>query len=380
MSCGNNSDEFSPRCFVCNGANEVYYDLANAEIKKREKNPLKMFFDILPINDPKNILSITDKPTRTLHAKKLGKIVGLKNLYLKVEGDNPTGTTKDRMASVALSFFRDIGIKEFAIATTGNTGASYAYGVNKFKGFKLHTFFYGDGHRLCKYENCITRYYKTYQGFDHCSEMAKKYATIHKIFWEGGFFNFSRREGLKLALLEAMITKKMEFDWYFQAISSGMGIVGSMKGAQELKSLGEIDKVPRICCVQEDTCSPMVNAYLDNSEIIGQKYMVKEPTGICQALLRGNPGQTYSLVKKDVVQSKGTFRKVSKEQILEAMGLVQLHEKIEIGQEAGAALSAAIKMRQDGKIDDDANVFINMTSGVLKYRGAPKKAKLVEGL
>src|SRR6185503_12486270 len=55
-------------------------------------------------------------------------------------------------------------------------------------------------------------------------------------------------------------------DWYVQAVSGGLGPVGAMKGFRELKTMGLIDKVPALACIQTDGCAPMVNAFERNLE------------------------------------------------------------------------------------------------------------------
>ena len=52
-------------------------------------------------------------------------------------------------------------------------------------------------------------------------------------------------------------------DWYVQAVSSAMGVYGTYKGAKELRDIGHIDRAPKLLCVQQETCAPLVRAYQD---------------------------------------------------------------------------------------------------------------------
>jgi threonine synthase len=82
-------------------------------------------------------------------------------------------------------------------------------------------------------------------------------------------------------------------DWYVQAVSSAMGVYGTYKGAKELLALGHISRLPRLLCVQQETCCPMVRAWQAGSETIRPQDIVHKPEGIAKAILRGDPSRAY---------------------------------------------------------------------------------------
>src|ERR1051326_3923619 len=127
---------FHPTC-ECGGMTDPKYSLKNARVRD-DKNPLVRFFDLLPVRRKTSLAWLGDGNTPTIHARELGRRLGLSRLYLKNETTNPTRTTKDRMASVVLSFFREAGVREFACSSTGNSSTSFARGVDLVPGFKLH--------------------------------------------------------------------------------------------------------------------------------------------------------------------------------------------------------------------------------------------------
>src|SRR4029453_4014748 len=86
-----------------------------------------------------------------------------------------------------------------------------------------------------------------------------------------------------------------------------MGVYGVYKGARELYQLGRISRLPRLLCVPEDTCSPMVNAFAARSPVIRAHPIVRDPTGIATAIQRGNPTKVYPYIQRLVRESGGDF-------------------------------------------------------------------------
>src|SRR5690606_3973394 len=106
----------------------------------------------------------------------------------------------------------------------------------------------------------IVHYVLDGASFVEAFEYAGRFARRNGFVSERGFFNVGRREGLKLAFFESTEQVERPVDWYVQAVSSAMGVYGTYKGAQELRSLGRIERLPRLLCVQQESCAPMVRA------------------------------------------------------------------------------------------------------------------------
>lgn len=101
--------QFKLKCNKCLGPIEIQYDYSKVKINNSD-NPIKKYFDLLHIPSIEYIHYLNEGNTSLFHAKELGKYLKLDNLYLKLEGENPTDTTKDRMVSVALSYLKVTGI------------------------------------------------------------------------------------------------------------------------------------------------------------------------------------------------------------------------------------------------------------------------------
>jgi len=207
-SCGRSlSTAAFQRLCPCGGMADVEYDLGNARLR-RDRNPLLRFFDLLPVRNEESLRWLGDGNTPTLHAQALGKTLGLHKLYLKDETRNPSRTTKDRMASVVLSHFQDLGVQEFACSSTGNSSTAFARGVERFDGFRLHVFVGRDFLSRMNFDSSarIKVYWVRDATFAEAHECAKAFASATPgVTGEGGFFNPARREGLKLAFMEGAL-------------------------------------------------------------------------------------------------------------------------------------------------------------------------------
>lgn len=119
-------------------------------------------------------------------------------------------------------------------------------------------------------------------GYAKAQAVAEEFAAQQRITWEGGFFNWARREGLELAYLDAFDVMKPQPDILVQAISSGMGIIAAHKGAREYLSLGRVTGIPRFLTVQQNTCAPIAPAWHEGSAIksVTQDEMLRDLDGV----------------------------------------------------------------------------------------------------
>jgi threonine synthase len=370
-SCGKDytGTGFQATC-ECGGMVDVDYPLHHVELKE-DRNPLLRFFDLLPVRKAESLCWLGEGNTPTVHARALGRRLGLDKLYLKDETKNPTRTTKDRMASVVLSFFKDIGVSEFACSSTGNSSTSFATGVERFPGFKLHVFVGRDFLHRMNFDSSdrITVYWVKDATFAEAHECARAFSQQNKkVTGERGFFNPGRREGLKLAFMEGALDMPEAPHWYFQAVSSGMGVYGAWKGAEQLYGLGLLDRLPRLACVQQRTCAPMVDSWHAGSRTTRPQDIVHEPVGIAEAILRGSPVNTYPHLYDVVKASGGTFEAVTDEEIRDAQRMLSDLEGIECCEAASTTVAAVRKMAAAGELKGDEPIFVNLT-GALRHGG-----------
>lgn len=352
---------YKPRCPVCAGMVEIHYNLSRAQIRDSD-NPVERYFDILPIVEPENYLDLGAGRTPCAQAPVLGDSMGLKNIFLKLESYNPTGTTKDRMAAVVLSMFRELGIKEFVSSSTGNSSNALAYGIQQKPYFVMHLFIGGAfADRLCHTPNGVKLYVLSNSNFTEAFNYARSFAQRNNVAFEAGFFNPARREGLKLAYLEAVDQIPMEIDWYFQAVSSAMGVHGVAKGAMELQALKRIRRVPRMVCVQQESCAPIVRAFEEDCPAVREHHIVRDPDGIAKAILRGDPSGCYPYVYEMLKATNGHAVSVTEAEIRDAQTQLERFENLSCGITAATTIAALQKLATRGVVQREDCVLLNLT-------------------
>lgn len=351
---------FSPFCPDCGAMSDVEYDLDRAQLVDHD-NPYVRYRDLIPVTD-RDLLPGDATPTESVHAVRLGERVGLPSLYLKNETMLPTGTTKDRMAGVALAYLFENGVRGFCTSSTGNSSTAYAQAIQRIAGLTMYLFTaeqFADRIHAPDTDQ-IVNFLLRDATFVEAFDAARDHALKHGLVSERGFFNPGRREGLKLAFLEAA-DQMPRIDWYVQAVSSAMGVYGVSRGAEQLHAMGRIPRLPKLLCVQQETCAPMVSAWEAGSDKIRPEDIVERPTGIAQAILRGNPTAAYPPVRARVIRFGGLFLAVSEREIREARTMAEDDEGISPCFAAAAALAGAIKGRARGEIDASETVMVNLT-------------------
>jgi threonine synthase len=143
--CGLLHDPVVPQrtCRSCGGPLLAVYDLEAVrsrvvrDVFRRRGCTMWRYLELLPVSDERYVVSLGEGYTPLLRARRLGESLGLRNLLVKDEGRNPTGSFKDRPISVTVSALRELGVRSVAIPTSGNAGASLAaYGV--LAGLEVH--------------------------------------------------------------------------------------------------------------------------------------------------------------------------------------------------------------------------------------------------
>ncbi|MEU1024673.1 pyridoxal-phosphate dependent enzyme [Streptomyces sp. NPDC005904] len=329
-----------------------------------EAVPGARYFDLLPLRGPGSVLDIGDGNTPCVHARTLGARLGLDQLYLKDETRNATRTTKDRMAACVLAVFQELGVDEFVASSTGNSSTSFAWGLPFTRGMRVHLFAgrdFIDRHQYTDHPG--VELHVVDDDFVGAAKAGRAYADEHGLLFEGGFFNSARREGLKLAYLEAYDQMPREPAVVVQAISSGMGVYGAHKGAREYLAMGRLRAMPRFVCVQQSSCAPMWNAYREGSDRILPQHILHRPRGLAKAILRGDPTNTYPFMHAITTGTGGSFAAVSDAEMADARRRLAQDEGIQVCFAAAAALAGAAQLAARGEIRREEPVLVNLTGG-----------------
>lgn len=355
-------NEHFKRCPRCEGV--ISYERADHQYQIREgKYDVERYWDFMPLQDPEKLIGQGNVRTPLVEAQKLKSESSASKVFLKDETKNYTGTSKDRMAVVALSQMNELGINSFVVSSTGNAASSLAFLLNKHRDIEMHCFAAEEfipRHRFMDSPNIIV--HSVSSKYDSALKEAFKFANENNVYHDGGYFSVAKRAGLAMAFLEAWEESRTTFDYYFQAVSSGMGVLGVYEIARKMMQSSMIDSMPSLMCVQQDTCDPMVRAFSAGEKKILPEHIIKNPTGYAKAILTGDPTVCYPSLYKVVSATHGSFISVSEDEIKSAQEHLNTNEDIMATPDGATALAGFIKYA-DTHADQLKNksVLINIT-------------------
>ncbi len=361
-------------CEYCFGSLEVTYDyesiktqLTKEAISRRPKN-LWRYRELLPIDgSPTHGLSSGFTPL--IRAENLGRVLGLKELYLKDDSVNhPTLSFKDRVVAVALSKAKEFKFDTVACASTGNLANSVAAQAAT-ADVKSYIFIpadleMGKVNASLIYGSNLVAVEGNYDEVNRlCVEIAGRY--------EWAFVNINIRpyygEGSKTFAYEIA----EQLGWcspkhIVVPVAGGSLISKIWKGLHEFQKMGLIGELDtNIYAAQAEGCSPVVTAINEDSEIIKPV----KPNTIAKSLAIGNPADGYYAVDT-VKKSGGWAEAVSDEEIVEGMKLVAQTEGIFTETAGGVTVGVTKKLVEQGRIPKDESIVISITGNGLKTQEA----------
>jgi threonine synthase len=328
---------------------------------------LARYAQFLPLMNPEKAIhckGFLETPSPLYRSVGLGKILGMKNLWIKDETKNFSNTLKARVAIVTLSRFREIGISEFVIASTGNTAAALSYAM-KFLDtpMKIHAFLPIGNVVDFDFDSNMVSINAGASSYQSTIEMARLFALKTGRIWEGGFGNPCRVEGEKTIAFE-IAEKGLNPDWYVQGVSSGTCVYGFNKGCDELNKFVGVKMNPAYLCVQAEGCAPMVRAYRAGRDKLAPEDVVEFPDTFATTIANGAPYSCYKHIYKIVKNSGGAFLDVSETAIARAVHLLLREENICPDPAAAVALAGIERALSNGIIDRDETVLLNLSGAV----------------
>ena len=334
-------------------------------IKKRGRS-LWRYFEVLPLYDPANIVSLGEGGTPLIKSRALASMLGLKHLYIKDERQGPTASFKDRQATVAISAMKEIGVESVVVASTGNVAIAYAaYGARA--GIKLWGFFpsLAPSEKMREAAVYGAEVIKITGTYDQTKEIAARFAKRQGIFLDRGIKSVAAIEAMKTMSYEIaeQLGDDLEDgkrwrspDWFIQGVSGGMGPIGVGKGFREMFHFGLVDKMPAMGMIQSTGCAPMVEAFKRGQRIATP---VDDPQTIIATLATGNPGRAYELLYDYVKKYGGAFASASDEEAFNATRIVARNEGLSVEPATAVAFAGLFKLVQQGVIKPDDVVVLN---------------------
>jgi threonine synthase len=366
-------DQVQTYCLDCQAPLLAVYDLAVArqtldrnEFRQRSSGMWR-WHELLPVYDQSNMLSLGEGDTPLLAASHLGAELGLMHLYVKEEGQNPTGSFKARGLAAAVSKAKELGIRKVIIPTAGNAGgAMAAYAARG--GMDACIYMPEDTPQANVVECRITG--ATVILVEGLISDAARLAGARAR--EEGWFDVStfkepyRTEGKKIMGYELAEAFRWELpDVIIYPTGGGTGLVGMWKAFYELEALGWMkDKArPRMVVVQAEGCAPVVKAFESGAETC--EFWMGAQT--IASGLRVPKSFADRLILNALRESHGTAVAVSDQSILAAQRRLAALEGIFAAPEGAATLAALDRLKQIGWVHSGERIVLFNTGSGLKY-------------
>ncbi len=358
-------------CDFCFGPLEVTYDYdAMSKVVSRASiasgpPSIWRYADLLPVSSNLPV-DLSAGYTPLLKADRLAQELGLRELYLKDDTRNPTGSFKDRVVSVALSKARELGFKVAACASTGNLANSVAAHAAR-AGMASFVFIPSDLERskiamTWVFDGKVIAVDGNYDDVNRiCAELASE-----RPDW--AFVNVNVRpyyaEGSRTLAFE--VAEQLGWrapDHVVVPIGSGSQLTKIHKGFGELEKLGLIDDGHSVTVsgAQPVGCAPVAHAF---SEHARQIRPVK-PNTIAKSLAIGNPADGWYALEI-VRESGGSIEAVTDREVVDAMRLLARTEGIFAETAAGVTIATLARLAAQGKFRPDETVVAYVTGSGLK--------------
>ena len=358
-------------CRKCGDILEVKYDF-NKLAKKLETSdwrnvPLSVwrYKDFMPIEDVSKIISLNEGGTGLHSCHKLGKKLGLLQFYVKNEGENPTGSFKDRGMTVGVSKANELGAKNVICASTGNTSASLAAYAAK-AGMQCTVLIPSGKIAYGKLSQAMIYGAKVLQvrgNFDQSLDFVFKIAEKHPSIYLLNSINPFRVEGQKSLGFEICDQLDGEApDRVVVPVGNAGNISAIWKGFTEYHELGFIKKLPKMTGIQAAGSAPIAQMIKTGSK---EMIPVKSPETVATAIRIGAPVSWKKAVNA-IRSSGGTAETVTDDEILAAQKLLARVEGIFVEPASASSIAGLIKLVNAGVIDKDERVVCVTTGHGLK--------------
>jgi threonine synthase len=359
-------------CRECGKPLLVRYGLARAkqsltkESLVSRRSDMWRYREVLPVEDDANIVTFGEGWTPLLRAQKLGRSVGLTELYIKDEGQNPTQSFKARGMAAAVSMAKELGASKLAVPSAGNAaGALAAYAARA----ELECFIFmprdtpranvvecqQTGANVTLMDGLIT---------DCGAEVGRRKEAE-------GWFDVStlkepyRVEGKKTLGYELAEQLNWELpDVIIYPTGGGTGLIGMWKAFDEMEQMGWIgSKRPRMVTVQASGCAPIVRAFEE-----GKRFADEFPNAATTASGLRVPKAIGDFLILDALRdSGGTAVAVTDDELIKATREIGAAEGIFCAPEGAACLPALRKLIEADLVKSSDRVVLFNTGSGVKY-------------
>ncbi len=356
------------------GILDVQYDYDRIQlpssILNQRNNDIWRYRELLPISPTLHPPSLHIGWTPIYDVPRLARHIGVRKLFLKDDGRNPSNSFKDRASSIGVLKAIEFGFNTIACASTGNAASSLAC-LSAAVGLKSYIFVpertpEPKVTQLLIFGAAVFRVKGTYeQAFELSKQACEQFGWYNRNSGTNPFLV----EGKKTAGLEIAEQMKENLpDWIVVSVGDGCTIGGIGKGLQEMKQLGFIDRVPRLLGVQAEGAKPIFDAFISGKDLIPS-----ETNTIADSIAVGTP-RNWRRAIQQIKASHGEMIAVSDDAILDAIRLTARLGGV-FGEPAGVTGTAGLKKAVEQNIvKSNETALVVITGNGLKDIQSAKRA------
>ena len=311
--------------------------------------------DYLPVTENTPLFSLGEGFTPLIHARWLGDELGLKQLYLKNEGQNPTGSFKDRGMVMAVAKAIEENAEAIVCASTGNTAASAAaYGAlagmqvivviprgNIAHGKLAQSLHYG------------ARVVAVDGNFDDALRIIREITQRRRVTLVNSV-NPMRLEGQKTGAFEVCDGLRRSPDYLALPVGNAGNISAYWAGFKQYRERGKVNGLPKMLGFEAAGAAPIV-----------ENRVIDHPETLATAIKIGNPASwAKAVAARD--ESGGVIEAVSDEEIIDAYKLISRLEGIFCEPASAASVAGVIKLVKAGRLETEASTVCVLTGSGLK--------------
>lgn len=359
-------------CPECDNLLEATYDYEGikAQVDRGEiaasRRGVWRWGALLPVLDPKAIVTLGEGDTPMLRCDRLAKAIGVRELWLMSDAANPTGSLKDRSVTVAATKAVEFGYRVLSCDSTGNKASSVAAyaaraGLESVVFCPEHT----PAPKTTQAVFLGARLMRVRGHYAEVNAMYRRLIGSGTVKWyDCGTDNPYRYEGKKSYAYEIVqhLGWRMPDRVLFPA-AGGMALAKAWKGFGEMQTLGWAEgPLPRMTAVQAANCAPIVKAFDEKAERVAP--VEKGPT-IATAIAGANPGLLGDRTLQALYESDGSGVGVTDEETLDAVALLG-REGFFIEPSGAVAIAGLRRQIADGVVSKDECVVCVLTGSGFK--------------
>lgn len=350
---------------ACGGILDITYDydyiktqLTKEKLAVRTERTMWRYRELLPVEE-------TTKPTPLrvgwsplYDEPRLAEQLGLKKLWVKDDGQNPTASLKDRASAMAVAKAQEAGAEVIACSSTGNAASSLA-GNAAAAGLRTYIFVpsrapKGKVAQLMTFGATVISVQGSYEDTFELSRQA-----IDKWGWynRNAAINPYLSEGKKTVSLEIMEQLNWQVpDYIAISVGDGCTIAGLWKGLKDLYAIGFIDRLPRLISAQAAGCCPL-NRAIES----GEDWYPMEENTLADSIAVGVPRNADKALMA-IRESNGLVVNVSDQEIMEAQQLLGQTCGI-FGEPAGVTGTAGVKKLCEKGVIGSGDTVVSVVTG-----------------